>query len=460
MILNILLMYGALATVSRENKMKTIRIRKFIILFFLLLLLLPWIFLVAAHLIGTKTVSFQLNDTQKRNLSETVHLIETNTENWTNQDWQHQIQSRLKSMNMDVKILSATDQEIYRSTSKDTRTLKKTEQFTIIQDGKVLGKVFIYLPNSRDIQIIAAFTGLLLAFFIIAYEMRKHILKPLEKMSLAARQIAKGDLDVQLPNSRITEIADVRDGFKIMVGGLNESFRKQVALEEERRFVISAVAHDLRTPLFALRGYLDGLEQGIAHSPEKVTKYIVVCKEKSAQLDRLVEDLFTFTKMEYLKMEIEKNRIDLVDVIQKSIDTLYPIANEKQISFNINFSPEDCIIIGDVHLLERAMTNFLDNAVRHTPCHGKIFVKCHKETDKAAFTIHDTGGGFELQDLQRVFEPLYRSEKSRNRSTGGVGLGLTISQRIIKLHGGDIAVDNHSHGGGLVTGWLPIAKVN
>ncbi|WP_313902915.1 hypothetical protein [Heyndrickxia oleronia] len=165
--------------------MKTIRIRNFIILFFLLLLLLPWIFLVAAHLIGTKTVSFQLNDTQQRNLSETVHLIETNTENWTNQDWQHQFQSRLKSMNMDVKILSATDQEIFRSNSKDTDTLKKTEQFTIIQDGKVLGKVFIYLPNSRDIQIIAAFTGLLLAFFIIAYEMRKHILKPSRENELS-----------------------------------------------------------------------------------------------------------------------------------------------------------------------------------------------------------------------------------------------------------------------------------
>ena len=122
-------------------------------------------------------------------------------------------------------------------------------------------------------------------------EMRRFVLKPLEKMGNATRQIATGDWDVRLPMSRVTEIAEVRDGFDVMVKGLEQSYRKQAELEEERRFVIAAVAHDLRTPLFALRGYLDGLEQGIAQSPEKIAQYVAVCKDKSAQLDCLVEDL-------------------------------------------------------------------------------------------------------------------------------------------------------------------------
>ncbi len=136
--------------------------------------------------------------------------------------------------------------------------------------------------------------------------MRRFILKPLEEMSGSAREIANGDLDVKLPSSHITEIAEVNEGFKVMVGGLKEAFQKQVELEEERRFVVAAVAHDLRTPLFALRGYLDGLEQGIADSPEKMAEYLSVCKEKSAQLGRLVEELFTYTKAEYLNIELEK----------------------------------------------------------------------------------------------------------------------------------------------------------
>lgn len=114
--------------------------------------------------------------------------------------------------------------------------------------------------KSKITQIVAGITGLLLAFLIVAYTMRRYILLPLEKMSLCARQIADGDLDIQIPSSKISEIAEVHDGFNVMVDSLKKSFDKQVELEDERRFVIAAVAHDLRTPLFALRGYLDGLE--------------------------------------------------------------------------------------------------------------------------------------------------------------------------------------------------------
>jgi signal transduction histidine kinase len=225
--------------------------------------------------------------------------------------------------------------------------------------------------------------------------------KPLERMCLAARQIAAGDWDVRLPESRITEIAEVRDGFEVMVKGLQTSNQKQVELEEERRFVIAAVAHDLRTPLFALRGYLDGLEQGIAQSPEKITKYLAVCKEKSAQLDRLVEDLFTFTKMEYLETKLNNKTVDLTFVLRKSIDSLSPLARQKHISISSHFT-DDCIISGDTHLLERAMNNLLDNAVRHTPSDGEIVVQCYKDGSKVKFTIRDTGYGFSSEELQRV----------------------------------------------------------
>jgi signal transduction histidine kinase len=293
--------------------------------------------------------------------------------------------------------------------------------------------------NSKMTQIMAVLTGLLLAFLIVAYTMRRYILIPLEKMSASARQIAEGDLDIQLPSPKISEIAEVHDGFHVMVDSLKESYQKQAELEDERRFVIAAVAHDLRTPLFALRGYLEGLEQGIADSPEKQVKYLQVCKEKSAQLDRLVEDLFTFTKTELLEMEFKESKVDLSIVLQRSIDSVSPLAHQK-------------------HILERAMNNLLDNAVRHTPCHGEIFVECYKSGNNVTFTIKDTGDGFSSDELQRVFEPLYRGEASRNRLTGGVGLGMTISKRIITQHGGDLDAGNHSDGGALLSGSIPLAS--
>lgn len=312
--------------------------------------------------------------------------------------------------------------------------------------------------DSKIIQIVAGVTGLLLAFLIVAVAMRRFILIPLEKMSTSVRQIADGDLDIQLPSSKISEIAEVQNGFDVMVDSLKKSIQKQVELEAERRFVITAVAHDLRTPLFALRGYLDGLEQGIADSPEKKAKYLAVCKEKSAQLDRLVEDLFTFAKTEYQEMELSEKMIDLSLVLKNSIESLSLQAQQKGISIITDHLTSDCNIKGDAHLLERAMNNLIDNAVRHTPSHGQIFINCNREDTKVTFTIQDTGEGFSTEDLQRVFEPLYRGEASRNRSTGGAGLGLTISQRIIRQHGGELVVGNAPKGGAVIRGWMPLAS--
>lgn len=316
------------------------------------------------------------------------------------------------------------------------------------------------VTHSKTTQIVAGITGLLLAFLIVAYAMRRYILIPLEKMSQCARQIAEGDLDIQIPHSRISEIAEVHNGFNIMVDSLNKSFQKQVELENERRFVIAAVAHDLRTPLFALRGYLDGLEQGIADSPEKRAKYLAVCKEKSVQLDRLVEDLFTFAKTEYQEMILSENMIDLSLVLKNSIQSLSPQAEQKDIYIIADHLTSHCNIKGDSHLLERAMNNLIDNAVRHTPRHGKILINCDRDETCVIFTIQDTGEGFSAEDLQKGFEPLYRGEASRNRSTGGAGLGLTISQRIIRQHGGELVVGNHPEGGAFLKGWIPIVVPN
>lgn len=310
--------------------------------------------------------------------------------------------------------------------------------------------------DSRMTQIIAGITGLILAFIVVAFAIRRYILIPLEKMSQCARQISEGDLDIQIPYSRISEIAEVHDGFNVMAESLKESFQKQIELEDERRFVMAAVAHDLRTPLFALRGYLDGLENGIADSPEKKAKYLAVCKEKSAQLDRLAEELFTFAKTEYLEMELNENIIDFSLVLKNSIESLSPQAKQKDITIIADNLTCDCNIKGDSHLLERAMNNLIENAVRHTPRNGKILVTCNRDDNQVNFTIQDTGEGFSAEDLPRLFEPLYRGEASRNRSTGGAGLGLTISQRIIRLHGGDLIADNNPEGGALLKGRVPL----
>lgn len=438
--------------------MKTIRIRKFTVLSLFFIFLLPWIFFLDAHFMETKTLHFDMTDSERKELNETIHLIETHSENWTDKAWQKQLSRHLQKVDMSASILSASDQVIFETAAVRKHIPVKPEQFSVIEDGRIIGRVALYHSSSRTIQWMAAFIGFILALLIIGMAMRRWMITPLEQLGLSARKIANGDFDARLPSSKITEIAEVRDGFNIMVNGLQEAFQKQVELEDERRFMIAAVAHDLRTPLFALRGYLDGLEQGIAQSPEKMTKYVAVCKEKSAQLDRLVEDLFTFTKTEYVEMELNKKTVDFSQVLKQSINTIRPQAQQKKITIVERAFEHECMISGDPHLLKRAMNNLLDNAVRHTPGAGEIVVQCDKDRDNVIFTVRDTGQGFSPEELRRVFEPLYRGEASRSRSTGGAGLGLTISQRIMRRHGGDLTAGNDPEGGALLEGWLPLER--
>lgn len=442
--------------------MRTVRIRTFTMLCFFFILSAPWVCYVSAYFVQNRTLDLGNNRAQnesiRQQVSETIRLIGTNAGSWTDPEWQRVLLTELRQTNIDATIRDTAGQDLFRSDSRRRSALKSAESYSMTENGQVVGTVVLYVPNSRALPMMAAFAGLLLAFVIVGFGMRRSILKPLGRMSFAARQIAAGDWEVRLPSSGVTEIAEVRDGFEVMVKGLQQSARKQMELEEERRFVIAAVAHDLRTPLFALRGYLEGIDQGIAQSPDKLAKYLAVCKEKSAQLDRLVEDLFTFTKIEYLEVELNRSAVDLKLVLQKAIDSLSPLARQKQIAITLNHSANDCTVIGDPHLLERAMNNLLDNAVRHTPSHGNIFVQCDKDGRNVTFAIRDTGPGFASEELGRVFEPLYRGESSRNRATGGAGLGLTISRRILRRHGGELIAGNAPDQGALLSGWIPAAS--
>ncbi|MBB6734562.1 sensor histidine kinase [Cohnella zeiphila] len=303
---------------------------------------------------------------------------------------------------------------------------------------------------------VAAPAGLLLVVLAIGYGLRRSIIRPLESLGRAARQVADGDWDIELPSSGIAEIAQVRSGFEVMIGSLRRSFAEQAEWEEERRFWIGAMAHDLRTPLFAMKGYLDGLEQGIASTPEQMKRYVAVCKEKANDLDRLVSDLFAFAKTEYLEQSHYNDTVDFRAVLSKSADGMRPLAEAKGVSIRTEPAGSPLLIKGDAHLLERAVNNLLDNAVRHTPANGSVYVRCREENGSALLSVRDTGTGFAPSELPRIFDPLYRGEASRNRTTGGAGLGLTIARRIFKAHGGDLSAANAPEGGAELTGRIPV----
>jgi signal transduction histidine kinase len=218
---------------------------------------------------------------------------------------------------------------------------------------------------------------------------------------------------------------------------------------------IGALVHDLRTPLFSLRGYLEGLATGLADTPEKTARYIRVCREKADALERLVADLFDYTRIEYLEEVPRSEPVELGELLRRTAEGLQPQADAKSVLVTLDGPGMPLLVLGDPALLMRAVENVLDNAVRHTPRGGEIRVAWQQDAGSAVFTVADSGPGIAAADLPHIFTPLYRGEASRNRRTGGAGLGLAIARRLLRAHGGDLTAGSATTGGALFTGHLP-----
>jgi len=301
-----------------------------------------------------------------------------------------------------------------------------------------------------------AAAGAILAVVVVALLLfSRSVLKPLAAMNRAVEGIAGGELDVHLPRSAAREVAEVSRALEAMSAALRDALTRQTQLEEDRKLFIGAIAHDLRTPLFMLRGYLQGLESGVAATAEKRAHYIRACRAKADALERLISDLFAYTRLEFLEQEPERVQMELGALLEGAVEGVQPLAASKGISLAVDPPGEPCLVIGDAHMLARVVENLLDNALRHTPEGERIDVRWRRQGERFIVTVADSGPGIAAQDLPHLFTALYRGETSRNRRTGGAGLGLTIAQRIMQAHGGDLTAANNSNGGAMFTATLP-----
>lgn len=187
-----------------------------------------------------------------------------------------------------------------------------------------------------------------------------------------------------------------------------------------------------------------------------VAQYLRICREKAEDLEHLITDLFTYTQLEYLELLPQREEVDMGVLLQKIVEAMRPLAERAGITVTITCedSSHALLLAVDRRLLTRAIENLLDNAIRYTPQGGSIAINWVRKPEQFAFTIADTGPGIALQDLPHIFQPLHRGETSRNRQTGGAGLGLTIAQQIFQAHGGDLTATNRESGGAIFRGFL------
>jgi signal transduction histidine kinase len=405
-------------------------------------------------------------------------LITQNPARWSDPAWQTELQAAAHKFGVDVDLIDANGVTIYRSSADPlgtvgvatgTRATNRVVKTLAVPDpagGANTVRLYSYPLNFpslhgaarlvSDLLPLIGLAALALTIAAIAASIGPAILRPLAAMSGAARRIAAGQLDVALPSSRVHEVAEVSAAFSAMGNALRASLERQAQLEQERRLVITAVAHDLRTPLFSLRGYLEGLETGLAATPAKAARYIRVCREQADVLDRLVSDLFAYTRAEYLEQTPQHEALEFGTLLRQIVEGLQPQAAAGDVTIILDGPEQATPLAGDPHLLGRALGNILENALRFTPAAGEVRLRWRAAAGRLVFSVADTGPGIAPRDLPHLFDPLYRAEASRNRKTGGAGLGLTIARRLLRAHGGDLTAANGAGGGAIFTGVLPL----
>jgi len=293
--------------------------------------------------------------------------------------------------------------------------------------------------------------GLLISILLL-----RQVTRPLKRLDAATRRIAEGNLNERVHIESSDEIGHLAHSFNEMVGSLEDA-------ERVKKRMISDVAHELRTPITAVRSALEGLRDGlIAPTQETFTSL----HNRILLLTRLVGDLHQLALADAGQLSIERAPCSLSSVIDGIVETIGAQAEDAELTLSTSMDPDLPPLNVDAHRVEQILLNLLANAIRHTPEGGSIRISAERREDEALISICDTGTGLALVDLPHVFDRFYRSDAartsfgdaSRPEEAAGAGLGLPIAKALVEAHGGRIWAENGVRGGACFRFTLPLPK--
>ena len=268
----------------------------------------------------------------------------------------------------------------------------------------------------------------------------------ISRISSAMREIAEGDLNITLDVEGDDEFADMAENLNNMVEELRQLMDKERESERTKNELITNVAHDLRTPLTAIIGYLELLSGPVKLNEEMQKKYLDITYKKSKRLQKLIEDLFGFTKLNYGKISMKVSKVDIVKLLSQMLEEFYPNFMEKNLAYELQSNVTAKVITADGNLLARLFDNLINNAIKYGSEGKKIIVKVDATDTVVTVSVTNFGYVIPKEELPLLFEKFYRVEQSRSVNTGGTGLGLAIAKNIVDMHGGTIGVTSDLNG--------------
>jgi signal transduction histidine kinase len=304
---------------------------------------------------------------------------------------------------------------------------------------------FLMFLSPHDLALLAGLLGFALGMSaFVAIALSSATARSFHQLVGATSQIAAGDLAVRVPVHSQDEVGKLAATFNHMVERLEESFTRERELEQARKELISSVSHDLRTPLASIRAMVESINDGVVSDQETVRRYLRTIETEVENLSQLINDLFELSQMDAGILELHLESSSLTDLISDTLESMSAQARAggKKLDLKGSVDGEVPLVVMDARLVQRVLYNLVQNALRHTPPDGAIYILARDMGTEVQVEVSDTGEGIPDEELPRIFDRFYRSERSRTRDSGGAGLGLSIAKGIVEAHGGRLWVES------------------
>lgn len=448
-----------------------------LILAFLSIIIIPILATIASFLIGAENFDSQEDDQLNALFKDVKKNIRDNEDNISDKQlFYTNLVPLLDYYDINLSIYEQSnellfDSKQFRPRDKSQNHLIDIGNFTIdvltplgelwridIEANSFKSKPFSVFRDVLRLIFISLGIGLITLMLLIVgwiWYITRTVLGPIRHIYQATEEMRVGNLDYPITYKRDDEIGRFIQGFNLMREHLKKSYAKQKQYEVSRNVLIASISHDLRTPLSSIKGYVEGLLDGVARDQEMRERYLRVIYDKSNHLDNLIEDLFEYSKMEIEELPIHKEVVNVNHYFEEMLDKVKfdLIRNETKLEYVIKAPPIQMKL--DPKRIRQVMTNLVDNSIQYGS--NEIFIEVAQTNKHLIVKVRDDGQGIDEEDIPNIFNPFFRGEKSRTKKqSSGSGLGLSIVNYIIKVHQGSINVESQKGKGSLFTLTIPL----
>lgn len=356
-----------------------------------------------------------------------------------------------KKNKVHIKITAPTENEMYQALNEFHRLQKYLTWVPvfILISGIIIFALLMKLLELKLPVFILIFAGTVwllkeLSTLIFSVQMRRNIMQPLGNLKIGFDEIAKGNYGYKVDAQKFNGLGGLMESFNQMSQELKEANDLKERYEGNRKELIAGISHDLKTPITSIVGYVDAINTGIANNEEKRERYLNIISSNAHYTNRLIDDLFLFSKLDINQMKYEFSKVPIKDFLEDVvIEKKLELEERGVVVYHDIEVSDDMKLEIDGKMVYRILSNILSNAQKYGDSKDpRINIKAIEIEGGVKVIITDNGQGIDKENINQIFDVFYRADQSRNKDIGGSGLGLAIAKELVKAHNGEIWADS------------------